>query len=292
MHHLVELFTNPWIIALIVMLFFGEFLPFSKKLWRKIGNSLSALGHWFLNSYENTLYKHKEDPIKDKKIHLQLNNILARLLFFSLSAIVVIFLEIFWELGFKSAQRKFERSGFALWSEKKIRQMPPWGVLALFALPFALMEFLGIFALGAFVAGQIWFGIGLYVVKVLFFIPVHFILHVGKEKLLGIAWFHRRYTIVVAILAWFKSSQTYIKVHNLLQTIKAYMQAIKQLFSRTIMLLKKAFEQSDILSPSCEKIRQEILSLEQDSKKEALYKKFFDCINTHLSESRNTHEKH
>jgi len=287
LHHLIELLTNPWIIAFIVILFLGEYLPFTKTLWKKIASLFQTFGQWFLHTYENRLYEHKDTYIRDKKVHLKLNNIIARIIFFAVSTIVVIFLEIFWELGFKGVTRTLERSGFATYSEKKIKQMPSWIVLILFSLPFVFMELLGIFALGAFVAGEIWFGIGLYIVKVLFFIPVHFVLHVGKDKLLAIAWFERRYKIAVSILAWFKKSQTYIKVHNFSQIIKAYFNAIKQMFRRTIVLLKTAFEHTDILSPQCEEIRQEILHLKKEKLPfHDIYEKFFNCIDTHIQESK------
>jgi hypothetical protein len=283
LHHLLELISNPWVISLIVILFFGEYIPYSKTLWEKIASKLQTLSQWFLNTYEDSLYKHKESYIKDKKIKLRLNNIIARIIFFIISAIVIIFLEIFWELGFKSITKKLEKSGFASWSERKIRQLPPWAVLTLFSTPFIFMELLGIFALAAFVNAQFWLGVTLYLIKVLFFIPVHFILHVGKEKLLSITWFKIRYKLVNATLEWFKKTQTYIKIHNLIQTIKAYFRAIKERFSNTIKILKKAFEQSDILSDECEEIRQEILELREfDSTNDAMYKKFFNCIERHL----------
>ncbi len=286
MHHLIDLLTNPWIIALIFILIFGEYIPFTKLFWQKLGSLFHSSSQWFLHTYENKLYAYKDTKISAKKIHLKLNNIITRILFFAISTIVVIFLEIFWELGFKGVTRTLERSGFATWSEAKIKQMPSWVVLIFFSLPFIFMELLGIFALGAFVAGHIWFGISLYIIKVLFFIPVHFILHVGKEKLLAISWFERRYRIMTDILVWFKMSQTYIKVHNFVQTIKAYINAIKQMFKRTITLLKTAFEHTNLLSPQCEKIRQEILRLKRHKLPlNDIYEKFYNCIDSHLQES-------
>ena len=283
MHHLIELLTNPWIMTPLFILFFGEYIPFSGWLWRKIGLKLKAFGEWFLSSYENRLYGDKEEWVEDKKVHLKLNNIFARILFFTLSAVVVIFLEIFWELGFKGITRTFERSGIAHWSEIRIRKMPNWAVLALFGAPFIFMELIGIFSLAAFVSGHLWMGIGLYLFKVLFFIPVHFVLHVGEAQLMAIPWFKRRYDIIIAILDWFKRSQTYVKVHNLSETVKAHILAVKNRFSQTIILLKKAFEHDDILSPECEAVRQEILAAPQESnERKILYEKFFNCVNSHL----------
>jgi|LGVD01.1.fsa_nt_gb hypothetical protein len=283
MHHLIELLTNPWIMTPLFILFFGEYIPFTGWVWRKIGLKLKAFGEWFLSSYENRLYGDKEEWVEDKKVHLKLNNIFARILFFTLSAVVVIFLEIFWELGFKGITRTFERSGIAHWSEIRIRKMPNWAVLALFGAPFIFMELIGIFSLAAFVSGHLWMGIGLYLFKVLFFIPVHFVLHVGEAQLMAIPWFKRRYDIIIAILDWFKRSQTYVKVHNLSETVKAHILAVKNRFSQTIILLKKAFEHDDILSPECEAVRQEILAAPQESnERKILYEKFFNCVNSHL----------
>ena len=294
MHHLVELISNPWIMIPLFILFFGEYIPFTQWLWKSIGLKIKAAGEWFLSTYENRLYGEKEEWVDEKKIQLKLNNFFARILFFILSAVVVIFLELFWELGFKGVTRKLEGSSLAKWSEEKIRKLPNWVVLMLFGAPFIFMELIGILALGAFVSGYIWLGIGLYLFKVLFFIPVHFVLHVGEEQLMAIPWFKRRHDIVKGTLDWFKRSQTYVKVHNISETVKAHIQAVKERFLQTVVLLKKAFEQDDILSPECEGVRQEILSYNGSrEEKEKLYKKFFECVNSHLEkESPKTKTKH
>lgn len=292
MDHIIALATNPWIVIPLFILFFGEYIPFTKLLWQKIGLKLKHFGEWFLDKYENRLYGEKEQWEENKKIHLKFNNIFARILFFALSAFVLIFLEIFWEFGFKGITRSLERSRIAIWSEEKIKTLPNWVVLALFGAPFIFMELIGIFALMAFVSGHIWVGIGLYLFKVLFFIPVHFVLHVGEAQLMAIPWFKRRYEMVMATLHWFKRSQTYVKVHNISETIKAYILAFKDRFAYTILLLKKAFEHDDMLSPECEKVRQEVLSspASDDGQREELYKKFFDCVNSHIGNSSKVNE--
>ena len=287
MHHLKELLTNPWIIIPLFILFFGEYIPFTKLLWQKIGLRIKKIGEWFLCSYENRLYGDKEEWAEEKKVSLKLNNFFARILFFILSSIVVILLELFWELGFKGITRRIGRSKIAQWAENRIKTMPNWAVLAIFGAPFILMEMIGILALGAFVSGHIWLGIGLYLFKVFFFIPVHFILHVGEAQLMAIPWFERRYHIITGTLAWFKRSQTYVKIHNLSETIKAHIIAIKERFFQTVVLLKKAFEQDDILSPECEAVRQEILASKAgENVKDKLYEKFFRCVNSHLKKGR------
>lgn len=286
MDHIMTLLSNPWIMIPLFIFFAGEYIPFTKQIWEKIGIKFKSFGEWFLEKYENRLYSKKEEWQEEKKIQLKFNNIFARILFFALSAFVLIFLEIFWEFGFKGITRSLERSRLAIWSEEKIKTLPNWIVLALFGAPFIFMELIGVFALMALVSGHVWVGIGLYLFKVLFFIPVHFVLHVGEDQLMAIPWFKRRYEMVMEILKWFKRSQTYVKVHNVSETIKAYILAFKDRFAHTILLLKKAFEHDDILSLECEEVRLEVLSSPLDSKeREALYKKFFDCVNGHMKNS-------
>ncbi len=283
MHHLIELLTNPWIVSLLILLFLGEYLPFSAPVWNYLTLKFQKFGRWFLTHYEPRLYEIQSQKIENKKVTLKLNNFFARIFFFALSTVIVTILEIVWELGFKGIRRTVERTKVAQWAEVKIKTLPPWLVLLLFSTPFLLMEILGIFALLAFVSGAFWLGVFIYVVKVLLFIPVHFILHVGKKQLMSIAWFKRRYELIVALVEWFKSSQTYVKVHNLIKTIKAYFSAIKEMFKNTITLQKKAFEHDNILSPECEEIRQKIIDQKAlGHSLEALYESFFNCINLHV----------
>jgi len=283
MQHVVALLENPWIMVPLLILFFGEYIPFTTLFWQKIGLRLRRFGEWFLLSYENRLYRKKERWIEEKKISLKLNNFFARILFFAFSSLIVVFLELFWELGFKGVTRSLERSKIAIKAERWIHTLPNWAVLALFGTPFLFMELIGIFALGAFVSGHISVGIGLYLFKVLFFIPVHFILHVGEAQLMAIEWFRRRYNIITDTLQWFKQSQTYVKIHNISETLRAYITALKERFFQTVILLKKAFEHDDILSPECEAVREEILHSSEDERKaRRLYETFFNCIDRHI----------
>jgi len=87
--------------------------------------------------------------------------------------------------------------------------------------------------------------------------------------------------MIVGALNWFKKSQSYVKIHNISETIKAYILAFKNRFTQTIVLLKKAFEHDDILSPECEKVREEIINSSKEQKG-LLYEKFFNCVNNHI----------
>lgn len=274
----------------VLILLLGEYIPLTENLWKKIDLMLKRFGRWFLEKYENRLYRIKDEYKKSKEKKIQLKNFFARVLFFITAIIVVLFLEVFWELGFKKTSQTFQKSRIACFFRKHIEKMNRYVVLVLFGIPFLLMEVLGFIALGFLASGHILTFIALYIFKVFFFIPVHFILEVGEEKLMSIAWFKRRYDMVMELLAWFKKSQTYVKVHNFTENIGAYLKGFKNLFSSQVVNIKKAFEGEDLLSQECEALRVEITALEDKLGKEnvdkALYIQFLECINGHLKESK------
>ena len=276
------------LLVTILILLLGEYIPLTKNLWKKIGSMLKRFGEWFLEKYENRLYATKEEYKKSKEKKVRVQNFFARVLFFISAIIVVLFLEIFWELGFKKTSQSFQKSKIASFFKQHIEKMNRYVVLALFGIPFLLMELLGVIAVGFLASGHIFTFLALYLFKVLFFIPVHFILDVGKDKLMSIAWFKRRHDMIVALLAWFKKSQTYVKVHNFTENIGAYLKGFKSLFSTQVVNIKKAFEGEDLLSQECEALRVEITALEDKLGKEqvekALYIKFLECINRHIKE--------
>ncbi len=282
------------ILVSLLILLLGEYIPKSQKFWQATGNRLKKFGTWILEEYENRLYSSKEKwiEVRDKKLTIQ--NFFARVFFFVTAIIVVLFLEIFWELGFKKTSDSFQKSRMATFFEGHVKEMNKYLILALFGIPFILMEVLGFVAVGFLASGHIFIFIGLYLFKVLFFIPVHFILHVGEDKLMEIPWFERRYTMVMAVLEWFKKSQTYVKVHNFSENIGSYIRGFKNLFSSQVVNMKKAFEGDDLLSEECEAIRKEITQAEKKEGKEqvekALYVKFIDCINKHLNENKKVEE--
>ena len=276
------------LLVVILILLLGEYIPFTKNLWQKIGSILKRFGEWFLEEYENRLYATKEEYKKSKEKKVRLKNFFARIIFFVTAIIVVLFLEIFWELGFKKTSQSFQKSKIASFFKQHIENMNRYVVLAIFGIPFLLMEGLGVIAVGFLASGHIFTFIALYLFKVLFFIPVHFILDIGKDKLMSIAWFKRRHDMIVALLEWFKKSQTYVKVHNFTENIGAYLKGFKSLFSAQVVTIKKAFEGEDLLSEECEALRVELTALEDKLGKEnvdkALYIKFLECINRHIKE--------
>lgn len=287
MNHIIELITNPTVIILLFILFAGEYIPLTRLILQYIESKFQQFGKWFLQSYENRLYKSKSELIENKVVDFKINNFFAKVLFFIIATIIVVFIEIFWELGFRNVTKKIDKSFFAVWSGKKIKELSPYSVLILFSLPFIFMELIGIFAFISFTSGYFFTGVLLYIFKIFFFIPVHFVLHQGEKQLMSIKWFKLRYNLIVNTIQWFKRSQSYVRVHNISETIKAYMRAIKNSFFYRVTLIKKAFNHGEVLSPECQTIFDDIsrkMKEDKDAIKKEEYIKFFDCVQSHLSQ--------
>lgn len=286
-HHLLSTFTNPYVLVIMAIVLAGEKIPFTKVLWNKIGLKFKAFGEK-LFEWEKKIYVDEGKWVERDSKKLKINNFFIKIVIFAIATVITILIETLWELGFKRATKKFGESKMAKAFSETITKLPSWAVLILFIVPFLVMEFVGLFALAAFGLGYFFTGIGLYVFKTLFFIPVHFVLEKGKVQLLKIEWFAIRYNIVIAALEWFKKSQTYIRIHNFLEYLKSIIRALKSLIVNSTKLIKKAFDQGDLISQECQYIRNEInKQITADGKaKPDMYKKFFLCINSHLNDEK------
>ena len=95
--------------------------------------------------------------------------------------------------------------------ERGINTLPPYVILVLMAVPFALAEFAKVFALFWMSEGHLHTGmtifIGAYIVSIF---VCERILHAGKAKLMTIGWFAVCYTWIMAfrdrIFDWFRET--------------------------------------------------------------------------------------
>lgn len=75
-----------------------------------------------------------------------------------------------------------------------IAGLPPYGVLALFAVPFAIIEPFKAVALYWMASGRFWFGlVALGLAHLASLLVCERIFHAGRERLLEIGWFARGY---------------------------------------------------------------------------------------------------
>lgn len=203
-------------IAVAIVALWGEyFLPKQLRDWIKLG--FATLSKKFI-AYENKLYDRKESIELEAEIKKykwkRIKHFFARILITFIATLFFIIEELFWELTFK---RFFNWLEIFPWIQAKKDEIPKlhkYWILTLFLSCFVLME---IFGLGApFVAYySIILGLFVYSLKFLMIIPVKFIFIVGEPKLMQIEWFKARYIIVMKSLEWFKTTQSYVRVHNL-----------------------------------------------------------------------------
>jgi hypothetical protein len=227
--------------------------------------------------------------MKSRSQKVKISNFFIQLLFFAVASVTFIVIQIFWELGFKKIKSSFAESKLAPYLEKKIQSFPNWLVLIIFGIPFILMEVIGVIAAGFFFSGNLYMGIFLYLIKVLLFVPINFILNVGKDQLMQIEWYKRRFLSIIAVLDWFKTSETYVRVHNFFENLSGYIIALKNLFSKSVYFIQKAFHGNDVFSEDTELLRKEIelkVLTDQDISKDELLS-FFNKVNQDVKDSQN-----
>lgn len=202
--------------AVLVISLWGEyFLPTILRDLIKTG--ISALAESFI-AYENKLYDHKESIELEAEVKKykwkRIKHFFARILITFVATLFFIIEELFWELTLKRFFNWLEIFPWIQAQKESIPKLHKYWILTLFLSCFALME---VFGLGApFVAYySIILGLFVYSLKFLMIIPVKFIFTVGKNKLMQIDWFAVRYFAVMGSLEWFKTTQSYVRVHNL-----------------------------------------------------------------------------
>lgn len=108
-----------------------------------------------------------------------------------------------------------------------IAGLPPYGVLALFAVPFAIIEPFKAVALYWMAAGSFWFGlVALGLAHLASLLICERIFHAGKDRLLEIGWFARGYGVLVRVrdgaLAWIRSTAAWRACAALAAEIRAW----------------------------------------------------------------------
>ena len=107
-----------------------------------------------------------------------------------------------------------------------IARLPPYGALALLAVPFALIEPFKFVALYWLAEGHVALGATTLVAAHLSSLFIcERIFHAGKARLLEIGWFARGYGVVVRVrswsMAWLRSTSAYRAVADLATRLRA-----------------------------------------------------------------------
>ncbi|MCB8821568.1 hypothetical protein [Microvirga rosea] len=123
------------------------------------------------------------------------------------------------------AVRAFARLPFMRWLEALIARLPPYGILALFLVPLAIIEpfkiyALYLFSLGHFASGLLTF----FVAKVVGVGLAERLFAVGRDKLLTIAWFAWCFGKTVAIRdivhAWLQGTRLWRQAKRFILTVR------------------------------------------------------------------------
>lgn len=119
-------------------------------------------------------------------------------------------------------------------------------ILFLFVVIFAVVQLIGLYAGLLFMSGQILLGMIVYVTKIPLAAFTFWVFRVTEEKLMTFGWFKWVYEKIMALIAWVKSREIYLKTMERLMQVKV---KIKK-FSGEIK--EKYFTQK---SPFLEKIK-------------------------------------
>jgi hypothetical protein len=119
-------------------------------------------------------------------------------------------------------------------------------ILFLFVIIFAVVQLIGLYAGLLFMSGQILLGMIVYVTKIPLAAFTFWVFRVTEEKLMTFGWFKWVYEKIMALIAWVKSREIYLKTMDRLMQVKV---KIKK-FSGEIK--EKYFSQK---SPFMEKIK-------------------------------------
>jgi hypothetical protein len=236
--HLMQFIFNPIVFFSLLIIIMGEKLPFNSYFLPKIERIFIILGEYF-NKFELKLFTIKKtDNIKIEKKD-KVRNILGRVLLFSIAAIITLFLEIFWELGFKRLTHLFNKSSFITKFKVYIDTLDNQKIFYLFITPFVLMELIGTFAIVALIEQMFILGISLYVFKFSLFLPIKFLLDTKFNELMTNSWFKNRYFVITRLKKWATSTITYCKTKYVIDKVKSYINNIFKDISDLVRHLKK-----------------------------------------------------
>lgn len=87
-------------------------------------------------------------------------------------------------------------------------------ILFIFGILFIVSEILGPVAFGYLIAGNIIFGLSLYVLKMIPLIIAFAIFERGKEKLFSFLWFKKVYMFITGLIDKLKGSSVYIGIKD------------------------------------------------------------------------------
>ena len=115
---------------------------------------------------------------------------------------------------FRPAMRFLSRLNLVRWLEAAIARLPPYVLLALLGVPFAVAELAKAYAVIMMGSGHILTGVLIFIAAYVVSILVcERIFHAGRAQLMTIGWFARSFNWIMAVkdrlLAWFRTTEVW-----------------------------------------------------------------------------------
>jgi hypothetical protein len=156
---------------------------------------------------------------------------IIRLLFDTLSTVfIIIYLileEIIWERIAEPVYQFIHGLKLLQKVEVKIHAFNRYALLGIFLFLFALVEILGLIAIGLFAGGQVIPAAALYAGKIPIAAFTFWLFRIAQDKLMTFSWFKWCYDGLQAILLRIKTSAIYGKIKAKIHTIKNWFQGLK-----------------------------------------------------------------
>lgn len=145
---------------------------------------------------------------------------IIRLIQLILVVVFIIFEELIWEGIARPVYRYIHGLKILQKVEEKVRLTPPYAILFIFLILFAVVEGIGIYAGILFVSGKALTGTLLYIAKIPIAAFTFWLFRVSESKLMQFGWFAWSYEKVITTISRIKGSEIYILTIEKAKSIK------------------------------------------------------------------------
>ncbi len=155
--------------------------------------------------------------------------IIRKLINILLTILIVIYLlleELIWDSIAEPIYRFLHSLKLLQRLESTVHGLNRYAILIIFLFLFALVEVLGIVALGLFANGLPLLGVAVYAGKIPIAAVTFWLFRIAKDKLMTFAWFKWCYDGLQAILLKIKTSRIYIGIKTRMHNIKLWVKGI------------------------------------------------------------------
>jgi hypothetical protein len=155
--------------------------------------------------------------------------IIRKLINILLTVLILIYLlmeELIWDRIAEPVYRFLHGLKLLQRLESTVYGLNRYTILIIFLFLFAIVEALGIIALGLFANGLPLLGIAMYAGKIPIAAFTFWLFRIAKDKLMTFAWFKWCYDSLQAMLLKIKTSQIYVGIKTRMHNIKLWVKGV------------------------------------------------------------------